>query len=171
MHEPVFDRGSDWVQAQRVRYDTHYNTALGRAYVSGLLGDNEQLANDRYIAGKRFARTYNRVIGGETYRCALDCTPRGGLTEIEASEYDRRERDWLMDMMCSLDRAGVRPWLDQLLSRQYTDVGPYWLEALLAGGKHPADQRVLDAAVKALDMLCPPRRDIGIRSAIYEGAA
>lgn len=37
-----FDKGSDWVQAQRARYGEHYSTALGRAYAAGLLGEESE---------------------------------------------------------------------------------------------------------------------------------
>lgn len=164
------DKGSEWVQGRRAKYGTHYSTALGRAYAAGLLGDDAQNADDRYIAGKRFARIYNRVIGGETYRCALDVSPRGGLTVVEISEHDQRDRDWLFQKMKELDATGTRPWLDQLLSRLYTDTGPYWLDNLLAGGKHPADQMVLRSAIAALDVLAPPRQPGKILVAQYGSA-
>ncbi|MED5545771.1 MAG: hypothetical protein VX309_01085 [Pseudomonadota bacterium] len=167
----LHDKGSEWVQCQRAKYGTHYNTALGRAYAGEMLGKDAQVAHDRYIAGKRFARIYNRVIGGETYRCALDASPRGGLTDVEISEYDQRDRDWLFEMMKVLDASGTRPWLDQLLSRLYTDTGPYWLDNLLAGGQHPADKQMMAAANAALDRLVPERRQDRILVAHYGGAA
>jgi len=165
-----FDRGSEWVQAQHAKYGTHYNTALGRAYAAGLLG-NETQAQDRYQGGKRFARVYNRVIGGETYRCPLDRTPRGSLGEIEASEQEQWDHDWLFAAMTSLDNAGLRPWLDQLLARSHTDYGPAWLDRLLSGGKDPADRMLLKAAVDGLDVVAPARKDVGIRVARWDEAA
>jgi len=171
VHETTYDKGSEWVQAQRSKYQTHYNTALGRAYAAGLLSEDADLALDLYQGGKRFARVYNRVIGGETYRCPLDRTPRGSLGEIEASEQEARDHAWLFAAMTSLDNAGCRPWLDQLIARSHTDLGPPWLDRLLAGGKDPADQMVLKAAIAALDILAPPRKDVGIRSAHYDEAA
>lgn len=168
VQDVTFDKGSDWVQAQRAKYQTHYNTALGRAYAGGLLGDDQSQADDRYIGGKRFARVYNRIIGGETYRCPLDRTPRGSLTELESTEQDQSDRDWLWAAMDSLDNAGARPWLDQLLTREHTDHGPAWLDRLLAGHKDPADRMVLKAALAALDVVAPARRDMGIRVERWE---
>jgi hypothetical protein len=170
VHEPSIVKGSDWVQAQQAKYQTFYNSALGRAYAGHLLGD-EATALDRYQGAKRFARIYNRVIGGETYRCPLDRTPRGSVGEIEGSEHEQRDHDWLFAAMRSLDDAGCRPWLDQLLTKAHTDHGPAWLDRLLDGGKDPADQMLLKAAIQALDVVAPARKDAGIRTAHWEQAA
>jgi len=170
VHVERYDHGSDWVQAQVAKYGTHYNTPLGRAYAAGLLGD-EALAADRYMGGKRFARVYNRVCGGETYRCPLDRTPRGSVGEMEASEYDSQDRDWLFTVMDALDVGGLRPWLDQLIFRYHIDVGPSWLDRLLSGGKDPCDQRILTAALAALDVVAPASRKSTIVSQHWDHAA
>lgn len=170
VHVERFDRGSEWVQAQQAKYQTYYNTALGRAYAGKLLGP-EDVALDRYQGAKRFARVYNRVVGGETYRCPLDRTPRGSETQTEARENDQRDHDWLFAVMATLDEGGLRPWLDQLIFRSNVDYGPTWLDRLLNGGKDPCDMRVLQAAVQALDVVAPARKEMGIRSAHWDEAA
>lgn len=150
--EPVYDHGSDWVRERRARFSVHYNTALGRAYAGKLLGDD---ADDRYQGGKKFARVYQRMFGGETYRSPLDQTPRGHDL-IDDRDYSR-DRDWMFAAMDALDVAGVRPFLDQLITRMHTDHGPPWLDRLLSGGKDPCDKMLLDAACKALDIVAPPK--------------
>ena len=45
--------------------------------------------------------------------------------------------------------------------------GPAWLDRLLRGGKDPADQMVLKAAVDALDIIAPEIRMPGIRAEVY----
>lgn len=161
------DKGNDRVQERRARYGDHHATALGRAYAAGLLGDAAE-AQDRYIAGKRFARVYARVIRVQAYRCALNDSPRGNpdlaTIDPEQIERDRADQDWLFAIMRKLDDEGLRPWLDQLVSDCYVDSDPYWLANILAGGKHPADLMVLQAAIKALDCIAP-RRAVGIRFA------
>ena len=157
---PVYDRGSDWVQQQRAHFGEHYSSALGRAFAAHLIGEDQQ-AKDRYDAGKKFARVYNRVIQTRTYRCALDTSPHGNVVALEA-DHDHREQDWLFNAMADLDVAGLRPWLDQLISPVYVDTGPKWLDRLLKGGRDPVDRMLLDTAVKALDMLVPERRETGI---------
>lgn len=171
VRQPKYDHGSEWVQAMRARYQTHYNTALGRAYSAGLLNTNADIALDLYQGGKRFARIYNRIIGGETYRCPLDRTPRGSLTETEITEQDMRDKEWLFAAMASLDNTGLRPWLDQLITRAHTDHGPPWMDRLLNGGKDPADLMLLKAATKALEIVAPVRKPIGILVEHYEDAA
>lgn len=161
-----FDRGSEWVQKMRDRYGEHYSSPIGRLYASGLLGE-EEIARVRYDVGKKFARLYARLIE-RPYRCALDTTPRlrvvgddmapDSWAALEALERDQAEQGWLFEAMDKLDRAGLRPWLDQIVCKRYTDTGPYWVDALLSGGHHPADQSVLDAAIRALDEISPPQR-------------
>lgn len=168
----TYDKGSDWVQGQRDKYQTHYNTALGRAFAAGLLGEDQAVALDRYQGGKRFVRVYSRCIGGQAYRCALDRTPVGAESiEYADHERDRREHDWLHAAMNSMDDAGCRPYFDQLITRAHTDHGPPWLDRMLNGGKDPADAMVLKAAICALDILAPPRQASRIVSQHYEDAA
>lgn len=174
VHEASFDKGSDWVQARREKYGTHYGTALGRAFAAGLLAEDTDVALDRYQGGKRFARVYNRIVGGETYRCALDRSPRGCAVapmDPDAAEHEVREQDWLFSMMTMLDAAGCRPFLDQLITVSHTDHGPDWLDRMLAGGRDPCDQVLLDAAISALDILAPPRKAARILVATYGDAA
>ena len=163
----TYDKGTERAQAMTARYGTHYSTALGRAYAAGLLGEPQE-ALDRYQAGKRFVRIYSRCIGGSPYRCPLDQTPRGSnVIDFEATEQDQRDHDWLHEAMTLMDKAGVRPWLDQLITACHTDHGPAWLDRILHGGKHPADAMMLKAAVEALDILAPHRRPRGIVSATW----
>lgn len=154
-----FDRGSEWVQAMKAKYGEHYSTALGRAFVGGLLGEGQQ-ANDRYAEAKRFSRLYARIIDQDRYRCALDRTPRGNLAvaiDLDQLEWEQQQQEWLFGAMAKIDATGCRPFFDQLLSRAHTDHGPYWIENLLAGGRHPADLAVLNAALAAIDAIVPPR--------------
>lgn len=163
--DTTFDRGSDWVQARRDRYGEHYGSAIGRAFAAGLLGDGSQ-AKDRFDAAKKFARAYLRIISQDRYRCALDRTPRGNLAvslSPEASAFELHEQKWLFEAMATLDRTGCRPYLDQLLSTRHTDHGPYWLDMLLMGRRHPADIAVLDAALSAIDAIAPRRAEGIIR--------
>ena len=196
------DKGSEWVQSQRAKFREHYNTALGRAYAAGLLGDDQDVAMDRYQGGKRFARVYNRVCGGETYRCPLDRTPRGSESKLEAIEYAELDRNWLFSAIEAMDVAGCRPWLDQLLARAHTDTGPDWLDRLLEvklwndalpnvnakrrtqakkGAQEyvplqkraadPRDEMILKAAINALDIVAPARKEIGILAERWDDAA
>jgi hypothetical protein len=160
------DKGTERVQSLKERFGEHYSTAIGRAFVAGLLGAG-QVATDRYDAGKRFARVYARVIHVRGYRCPLNDSPRGGNPDLAMFDQDKHDHDlaeqrWLFDMMDRLNKAGLRPWLDQLISDQYTDRDPSWLAVLISGHRHPADLMILGCANKALDILAPPRRVVSI---------
>lgn len=161
----TFDRGSEWVQRQRERFGEHYSSALGRAYAAGLLGEDAQRL---YDAGKHFARIYNAVIGPVVYRCALNDEPRGlslVAADPDMDERHARQKDWLFSVMDALDVDGTRPWLDQLIHVNYTDSGPPWLDHLLHGSKDPVDRMFLDAAIRALDIIAPAKREPQIRAA------
>lgn len=159
---PHRDKGNPKVEVLRERFGTDYGSALGRAYSAGLLGRGQD-GIDRYYEGKRFARIYAKVLD-RSYRCALDTTPRAGVTIIDG-EHDLYEQEWLLDMTRRLDRAGLRPWLDQLLSPVWHDAGPVWLDRLLQGGKHKGDLVVLNSALAALDLITPKRKPMGILAA------
>lgn len=159
------NRPSEWVQARRAMFGSHYNTALGRAYASGLLGEGQD-GKTRLDAGNRFVLRYSKVFGANAYSCPLDRTPRGTNDNTDTAR-DRHQQAWLFATMDRLDALGLRPWLDQLIHRNYTDAGPHWLDALLAArwnahkthwragepqGKD-SDLRLLEAALKALDCI------------------
>lgn len=144
-------RPSDWVAGMGKRYGVHYVWPIGRAYASGLLGED---ADSRYQATKKFVRLYKIVYGGSVYHCPLDDTPRSANDDEPVVTLNQRE--WLDRAAREMDDAGVRPWFDQLTSSLHHDAGPAWLDRLLDGGAHPADKMMLDAACKALDILAPP---------------
>lgn len=144
-------RPSEWVQAQQARFGNHYGSALGRAYAGGLLGEGNE-AKTRLDAGNKFVLRYSKVIGGDCYTCPLDRSVKGSNDNPD-HERDLHQQEWLYAMIDSLDHAGLRPWLDQLIHTNYTDRGPYWLDALLGGQRDIGDRRVLEAAIMALDLV------------------
>jgi hypothetical protein len=159
---PVYIKGNDRIETMRERFGSHYNSALGRAYAGGLLGDGMEAMN-RYQAAKRFVSLYRRFIGSDAYRCALNDEPGGNVVDLWPDfETNEKQLSWLMAAMDSMDVAGVRPYFDALISTVNTDSGPFWLDSLLAGSKHPADRMLLQAAIRALDIIAPEVRPIGI---------
>lgn len=161
-----FIRPSEWVQSRKDRFGEHYSSALGRAYAAGLLGEGVE-GKARLDAAKRFTRLYARFIGGTAYSCALNHENRGGhAVSMEITDQQEKEHRWLFAAMDSMDVAGVRPYFDQLISALHVDAGPYWLDALLIGGKHPADRMVLKAAIQALDILAPEVRQARILAVV-----
>lgn len=155
--EQRFDKGSEWVQAQRERYGEHYNSALGRAFASGLLNDPEDhgRGKDRYDATRKLLALYRRVIGRDRYRCALDRSPVG-IQEYTPTEQDADDQEWLLVNLARIDNTGCRPFFDQLTGSLFTDYGPPWLDRLLdAKVGDRRDRIVLDAAIMAIDAIGP----------------
>lgn len=148
------DKGNDRVQALRERFGEHYSTALGRAYAAGLLGE-ETLARVRYDAGKRFKRAVERFYEVGRITCPLNQRVRSGgfSVQISGDPYEEEEFAWVNDKSRRVEV--VRSYLDSLILDIYHDRDPYWLAALLDGGRHPADLAVLDTVIKALDLIAP----------------
>lgn len=158
---PKIVQPSEWVAAQRARFGEHYSSALGRAFASGLLGDG-QIAKDRLDAGKRFSRLYSAIIDTRPYGCPLGREQRslGGSGANFDMERAQSDQDWLF---AAMKRVGhLRPWLDAMVSKEYTDAGPVWLTRLLMGGKDPYDRAMLKHCTDALDAIAPARRPVGI---------
>lgn len=163
--QPVYDHGSERAQERAKRFGGHGMSALGRAYASGLLGD-EQTARIRYDAGKRFQRAVERFFEIGRVKCPLGQQTRLGATvvQITANPHEEAEWEWLNAMADALDAGGLRPWLDQLTLDLYADTGPIWLDRLLDGGRDPADLMVLKTAIAALDCIAPKDTRQGIRA-------
>lgn len=183
---PSVVRPSEWVDAQVKRYGQHYCWALGRAYASGLLGAEE--AKDRLQGATRFVRLHQLFFGANAYACPLDDTPRGGnVVHLEVTERQKHNRDWLRRVGSQMERDGTRPYAEQLISALHTDTGPDWLDRMLdvvewnaclpelnkqlkakgleprkAMATDPRDQMFMDAALKALDVMAPSTKPLGI---------
>lgn len=151
--EARYDRGSEWVQIMRAKYGESYNSALGRAYAAGLLGEGVE-AKDRYDKARKFVSLYRAVIGRDRYRCPLNQAPRG-MDDRPHDERDSLNQDWLLVNMERIDVTGCRPFFDQLTSHLYTDHGPLWLDRLLAKPRDRRDTMILDAAIRGIDAIGP----------------
>ena len=151
-----FDKGTEWVQQQRARFGEYYSSAIGRAFAAGLLGEGNE-AKDRFDKARRFAALYARMIGQDSYRCALDNSPRGGDSgEYVPTQQEADSQEWLIVNMTRMDLTGCRSFFDQLTARRFTDYGPDWLDRILdAKRKDRRDTIILDAAIKAIDAIGP----------------
>lgn len=153
--ETLAGQPSEWVKAQKTRYGSYYNSAIGRAFASGLLGDGNE-AKTRLDNARKFASLHRRIMGGDFYRCPLNDAPRGSNDDEPESptEQDIANHAWLLKGIVTTDESGGRIFMDQLLSRQFTDYGPPWLDRLLNTlNKDRRDTIVLDAALMAIDTL------------------
>lgn len=147
----AWDYGTERTAKKWADFGQHGSSAIGRAYAAGLLGQGSD-AKARLDAGNRFAATYSQMIVQRAYTCPLGQNSGGSSSEGNP-ERDQARQDWLFAAMDRLDRTGSRPWLDQILSVQYVDAGPYWLDRVIGRRDKPADKLILAAAVAALDEL------------------
>lgn len=153
--EPNVIRPSEWVRERVARFGQDYNSALGRAFASGLLGEGNE-AKVRYDTARRFIALYRAVIGRERYGSGLDLSPRGIRHEMEPTQRDIDDQEWLLVNLARIDNTGCRPFFEQLIGSGYTDYGPPWLDRLLATQhRDRRDTLVLDAAIRAIDAIGP----------------
>lgn len=151
--DPKIERPSDWVRDRFARFGQDYNSALGRAYAAGLLGEGTE-AKNRYDTARKLVSLYGQIIGKDRYRCALDQSPRGADMDPPASDRDADDQEWLLTNLERIDRTGCRPFFDQLTSSRFTDYGPPWLDRLLnTAHKDRRDTMILDAAIRAIDAI------------------
>lgn len=155
--EATWDRGTERTQAMREKFGEYHNTALGRAYAMGLLGEGNE-AKDRLDKARRFVALYGAVYDKRPYRCALDTSPRGGVMHWE-NENEADHQEWLLVNSKRIDESGCRPFFDQLTSDLFTDQGPPWLDRLIwDGNEDHRDRMILDAALKGIDAIGPVKR-------------
>lgn len=200
VHTPKAKDPTSKVMEAKRRFGTYYCSALGRFYASGLMGKDD-LAKDRYQGALRFLRIYGSVYGGPYFRSPLDQTPRGKGHERENpfAEQDREWLrtamaaldvsgcyPYLEQLLCLTNVDSGPGWLDRMLDVQLWNselaslnnqlrekakatgnaFAPQWPKAM-----DPRDQMIADAAIKALDILAPARRQSQIMSETYEDAA
>ena len=85
------------------------------------------------------------------------CQPR-----IIDQDREQADQEWLYTAIDRLNASGLRPWMDALVSTEHTDCDPPWLARLHMGGKDPYDAAMLAHCIRALDLIAPARKDMGI---------
>jgi hypothetical protein len=166
------------------RFGSHYASALGRFFASGLMGEID-VAKGRFDGAQRYLRIYRAVFGAPGYHCPLDQTPKGAGGHRD-NPFAEQDREWMRSAMKALDASGCYPYLEQVLSINHVDAGPAWLDRMLdvqrwnaelAGLNtqvrdkakredaaftpmerktvDPRDKMIADAAIRALDILAP----------------
>lgn len=147
---PAYDHGTERAQDRKRRFGTHGTSALGRAYASGLLGEQD-IALTRYQAGKRFQRAVERFYEHGRVKCPLGREMRSGAVVVQLSHNPQEvaEWEWLDRQSKALHEEGLRPWLDQLVLGIYTDAGPAWLDTMLDVIQWNENLPVLNAQLRA----------------------
>jgi hypothetical protein len=149
--------------AKRGKQETHTCDAIGRAYITGLLGSGQE-AEDLLNAGRGMARRYWSTMGTTLTPDSLArFQPQDGagdpMSQDERDERDRMREASLLANLDIIDRMGrmrdVRRAFDQLVIDPNPDHGPPWLDAIMAAHRAKAvgrdqDYRMLSLALDGL---------------------
>lgn len=200
VHKPKPKDPTAKVAEARKRFGSYYASALGRFYASGFMGEGD-VAKDRYEGALRFLRVYAAVYGGPYFRCPLDQSPRGRGAERtnpyakEDREWMREMMQKLdnsgwypfLEQLLSISHVDEGPeWLSRMLdvqlwNRELAEMNAQLRAKAKVEGKlftplwpkdiNPGDRMVADAAIKALDVLAPARKVVGIVAQQWDNAA
>lgn len=144
-------------EARKGKQETDTCDALGRAYCAGLLGSGRQ-AEDRLNAGRGLASSYWRSYGFSTPDSLARFQPQQGSAKEDPARDQRREES-LNRCLNLINSAGrhVRFAFDQLVVDPNPDIGPVWLDAIVAAHRssppRPAPASALRQLEHALDGL------------------
>jgi len=144
--QPRYDRGSDKVADKFSVYGPDGSDALGRAFVHGLLGDEGITLRD---TGRAIARAYWPIFGTGRITCSIgDKTGGSGVGNLE------RER-WLTETLRRIDAMGNdrRCAFNELVIDVNPDVGPNWLDRMIAKQARDSDSAKLNLAIDVLRQL------------------
>ena len=141
------DAGTDAAQAKRAAYGTDGCDAIGRAYRSGLLGEDGQRLLQ---TGRSINRAYWAAYGQYGLTSALG--DRAGAANDDDNSLAREK--WLNATIRQIDRMGRdhRKAFDELCLDFHPDYGPHWLDSLIAS-RHAAPLSDWSRLAKALEVL------------------
>ncbi|MGQ3286156.1 hypothetical protein [Sphingopyxis sp.] len=140
------DRGNDRTAAKRDKFGTDGGDAIGRAYRSGLLGEDGQRLMQ---TARSFHRAYWPMFGIGQIGCTLgDRSGGGGDGSLD------RER-WVVKTVQRVDAMGRdhRRAFDELVLDFNPDYGPLWLDTLIAKQSCANSQAKLGLALRVLNEL------------------
>lgn len=142
------DAGTDAAQAKRAAYGTDGCDAIGRAYRSGLLGEDGQRLLQ---TGRSINRAYWAAYG--QYGLTSPLGNRMGAANDDDNGLAREK--WLNATIRDIDRMGRehRRAFDELCIDFHPDHGPGWLDLLIAKQATAASWGKLAKALEVLDEL------------------
>ncbi|MBD8549472.1 hypothetical protein IFT85_02095 [Sphingomonas sp. CFBP 8764] len=144
--------------AKRGKQETHTCDAIGRAYISGLLGSGQE-AEDLLNAGRNIARRYWSTLGATLTPDSLArFQPQDAagepMTQDERDQRDNIREASLLAALNVLDACGtgrhVRRAFDQLVIDPNPDEGPAWLDSIITAHRSKAQASARDYATLAL---------------------
>ena len=147
---PKFDHGTERTAEKFSRYGTDGADAIGRAYVSGLLGKGQD-AKTLLDTARAIFRAYWAWYEVGPIRCTLADRKSGAAVD---NDHDReaRQEEWLNRMLSYAGKQGFnkRTWFDELVIDQNPDCGPAWLDAILDRRSTAMDELKLQTVLAVL---------------------
>lgn len=154
-----FDHGTERAQAMMALYGQDGADAIGRAWRSGLLGDDAD-AKAMLDTARKISNAYWSAYGTGPITCTLGDKTGGGMG-TEAPEKARRREEWLSGCLDSVKRLGwpQRRFFDQLVIDVNPDHGPDWLDRLCFASRcrktaiRADDASALELALEGLSLI------------------
>jgi len=142
------DAGTEAAQRKRELYGTDGSDAIGRAYRSGLLGDDGQRLLQ---TGRSINRAYWAAYG--QYGLTSSIGDKTGPANDDDNSLAREK--WLNATIREIDKMGRshRKAFDELCLDFYPDHGPVWLDLLIAKQPRAEHWSKLAMALEVLDGL------------------
>jgi len=142
------DAGTEAAQRKRELYGTDGSDAIGRAYRSGLLGEDGQ---HLLQTGRSINRAYWAAYG--QYGLTSPLGNRVGAANDDDNSLAREK--WLNATIREIDAMGRehRKAFDELVLDFYPDHGPVWLDLLIAKQPRAEHWSKLAMALEVLDGL------------------
>lgn len=141
------DAGTDAAQRKRELYGTDGCDSIGRAYRSGLLGEDGQRLLQ---TGRSINRAYWAAYGQYGLTSAIG--DKTGPANDDGNSLAREK--WLNATIREIDKMGrdYRKAFDSLCIDFYPDYGPAWLDSIIAS-RHNAPLSDWSQLAKALEVL------------------
>lgn len=148
---PKFDHGTERAAAKFLRFGTDGADAIGRAYVSGLLGKGQD-AKTLLDTARAIFRAYWAWYEIGPIRCTLADRNSGAGVDND-SDREAKQEAWLNDMLSKAGKQGFnkRTWFDELVIDQNPDCGPIWLDAILERRSTAMDELKLQTVLGILN--------------------
>lgn len=127
---PLYDKGTERVQAMQALYGPDGGDAIGRAYRSGLLGEGSE-AKAMLDMARSISNAYWQAFETGAIRCTLGERTFGSVVLMDEAKAKRRE-EWLNYQLDTVKGMGepIRKAFYQLAIDVNPDCGPPWLDRL-----------------------------------------
>lgn len=155
----AFDHGTERAQAMMALYGHDGCDAIGRAWRSGLLGEDAS-AKAMLDTARQISNIYWSAYATGRITCTLGDRTFGSVADICPDKARQRE-EWMTGALDSVKRLGwpQRRFFDQLCIDVNPDHGPAWLDRLCFAHRaprsaiRPEDASALQLALEGLALI------------------